>query len=149
MSDQFRAYRHGFPSLADDNHQITSPVDPTYNCIGHAAGTTRWWQPLPAVVPGGKPPFWPAGVPREETIDAFCMAYSALGYSDCSNGEFEIGYEKIAIFAKDGVPKHAARQLDGNNWTSKLGRSVDISHSLHDVSGDFYGHVVRYMKRAK
>jgi hypothetical protein len=149
MAVPHRAYRQWFPNLTDDNHQETSLYDASYNCIGHAAGTTRWWQPLPGFVPGGKPPYWPPGAPREETIDAYMMAYATMGYSECPDGSFEDGYEKVAIFAKNGVPKHAARQVDANSWTSKLGKSEDISHFLHDVAGNMYGQAVRYMKRVK
>ena len=77
------------------------------------------------------------------------MAYETLSYVECPDETFEPGYEKIAIFVLNGVPTHAARQLDSKYWTSKLGKHEDISHSLHDLAGHRYGLVERYMKRPK
>jgi hypothetical protein len=83
-------------------------------------------------------------------MEAFVNAYESVGYVDCGgNGEFEPGYEKVAIYAKDGVPQHAARQLDASYWTSKLGRSVDISHQLEHLEGEQYGKVARFLKRLR
>jgi hypothetical protein len=62
-------------------------------------------------------------------------------------GELESGFEKIALFASDGVPKHAARQLESGRWTSKLGTREDIEHALHDLEGAIYGSVALVMKR--
>ena len=58
--------------------------------------------------------------PREETLDAFIQAYAKPGYQPCENEELEPAYEKIALFASsNGVPTHAARQLQNGGWTSK------------------------------
>src|SRR5947209_104512 len=123
-----KPYRRAFPALTDENHVETSPSDNQYNCIGHAAGTRFWW--WPAEVIGGAV-YWPPDVARELTIEAFVSAYETIGYVDCGDdGGLEVGFEKIALYAKDGLPCHAARQIDACYWTSKLGRSEDISHSL-------------------
>ena len=45
--------------------------------------------------------------------------------------------------------QHVARQLESGLWTSKLGLSVDISHSLHDLEGDTYGEVAALLCRAR
>jgi hypothetical protein len=42
---------------------------------------------------------------------------------------------------------HAARQLPGGRWTSKLGNREDIEHDLNAVSGEAYGTVVMVLKR--
>jgi hypothetical protein len=93
--------------------------------------------------------YWPPNVPQEETVDAYVKAYATIGYVECSNGGFELGFEKVALYALNGTPKHAARQLDAQHWTSKLGRSEDISHQLADLAGSLYGDVVCYLKRPK
>jgi hypothetical protein len=139
-------YRRAFPNLTDDNHEETSKYDPRYNCIGYAAGTRTWWQPKPLV--GGKR-YWPPGVPQEETVDAYVKAYEFKGYSLCQDGSFEAGYEKVAIFAKNGTPKHAALQKDEFFWISKLGKAEDICHYLRAIEGDHYGQVVCFLRRAK
>ncbi len=87
------------------------------------------------------------GVARVATMAAFRDAFASLGYVVCDHDELELGTEKIALFALDGVPKHAARQLPSGRWTSKLGPSEDIKHSLHDLTGAVYGSVVLIMKR--
>jgi hypothetical protein len=133
-----------FPGLRDTGHSITSPATPAYNCIAWAAGDDRrfWWPQDLA--------YWPQGAPRELTLEAFVRAYRTVGYDLCEDGTLEAGYEKIAIYAKDSEPTHAARQLPTGEWTSKLGREVDISHAtLSGLQGDAYGTVVRFMRRAR
>jgi len=142
-----KPYRQAFPALTDENHIETSPADAEYNCIGHAADSRLWW--WPGEVIGGNH-YWPSGVAQDVTIEAFVSAYETVGYADCGqDGRFEAGFEKVAIYARDGAPKHAARQVDASYWTSKLGRTVDISHQLEHLEGTYYGEVVRYLKRRK
>jgi hypothetical protein len=90
---------------------------------------------------------WPIGVVRAETIEAFQDAFASLGYAVCDDDKHEPGFEKVALFALDGLPKHASRQLPSGRWASKLGLSEDIEHSLHDLSGNVYGAVAIVMKR--
>jgi hypothetical protein len=66
---------------------------------------------------------------------------------ECEDGRLESGFEKIALFALEGLPKHAARQLQSGRWTSKLGRLEDIEHTLDDLTGALYGSVALVMKR--
>jgi hypothetical protein len=56
-------------------------------------------------------PCWGTSVgARAETIDAFRDAFATLCYSVCDNDQLEPGYEKVALFALAGAPKHAAKQ---------------------------------------
>lgn len=133
----------GFPLLRHDNYLITSPQTYEYNCIAWAAGCNdRWWEPDDQDVG-----YWPDGVDRKPTLDAFLAAYGTLGYVQCQDNDYEKGYEKIALYAKDGKPTHAARQLPNGRWTSKLGASHDIEHELGAIEQGDYGRVVAYMKR--
>ena len=92
--------------------------------------------------------YWLPGVPREETLTVFVAAFAALGYAPCDVADQEPGFEKVALFAQpSGVPTHAARQLAGGAWTSKLGTLEDIEHSLHALEGEVYGRVVQLLKR--
>lgn len=132
-----------FPRLRGRSYQITSPQDQNYNCIAFAAGDTKtWWWPDEA----GEDT-WPDGIVRAETIAAFRDAFRTLGYLECDDDQLEPGFERIALFALEGHPKHAARQLPNGRWTSKLGRMEDIEHGLDDLSGTLYGSVVLLMKR--
>src|SRR5437868_6154338 len=127
-----------FPGLRGTHYQVISPPDESYNCIAWALGDTAdcWWPADPDLSP------WPEGVPREETLEAFRAAFAASGYVVCDGEELEPGFEKIALFASHkGVPKHAARQLRGGRWSSKLGKLELIDHALHDLEGTEYGAV--------
>ena len=130
-----------FPNLNDDNHEITSPVTVDYNCIAWAAhNSQRWWQPGV---------YWPNEVSREDCgIGALVDAFVKIGFEECSDGELEEGFEKVALYGSGMMYTHAARQLPNGQWTSKLGQLEDITHSTPEViAGSDYGEVVKFMKR--
>jgi hypothetical protein len=136
-----------FPNLQEKGYDVTSPETPFYNCIAWAAGDTkRWWWPDP-----NDQYYWPSGVPRNETLQAFIFLFESLGYSVCEASEHEKGFEKIAIYVdySKGKPTHAARQVAPGRWTSKLGSSADIEHDISGVSGAQYGSIAVIMKRPK
>jgi hypothetical protein len=85
----------------------------------------------------------------EESVDAFEAAFATLDYAPYADEGVESEFERIALFAKSGVPTHAARQLPSGRWASKLGMREDIEHDLHALEGDLYGNVVRLLKRLK
>lgn len=136
--------QHHWPRLSPGQYEITSPQDQAYNCIAWAAGdNSRWWEPSPY-----QQLYWPEEAPREFTIAALTVVYSAMGYRPCNTAEFEPGFEKVAIFGHaDGTAAHAARQLSDGRWTSKLGRFVDISHHLGDLCNEEYGQVRAILRR--
>jgi hypothetical protein len=136
------------PRLPQSSYSRTSPRDKLYNCIAWAAGdTARWWWPPH---PLGGYAYWPHGLPNDQTIANFERAYETVGYSRCPDGAFDEKLEKIAIYALNGVPTHAARQLSNGKWTSKCGKSFDIEHELpEDVGGGIYGDVVLFMSRGR
>ena len=133
-----------FPNLRAEFSVERSKRDFFYNCIAFAASEThRIWWPSPV-----NKAYWPAGVPRERTLDAFKAAYATLGFEGCDGGELEQGYEKIAIYALRAKPTHAAKQLPNGHWASKIGREEDIEHeTVSGVTGDNYGEVAVYLKR--
>ncbi len=138
--------RFGFPRLTTANSRVTSPEDEDYNCIAWAAETTdRWWWPDPQ-----QQSFWPAGIPRIVSLDSFAGAYATLGYSQRTDSSWQVGSQKIAIFADtSGKPTHAARQLPGGWWASKLGTIIDIEHELNAVEGPVYGSVAIVLERMR
>jgi hypothetical protein len=133
-----------FPKLQHTHYRITSPPERRYNCIAWAAAdTSDWWWPEPE-----GPAHWPEGAARALTLAAFQQAFASLGYEACDNDEVETGFEKVALYAgADGIPTHAARQLQAGSWTSKLGRMEGIEHQLDDLTGTLYGSVVLLLKR--
>jgi len=134
-----------FPGLRGKPYRKTSPADDRYNCIAWAAGITDiWWWP----VGEASRTYWPASAPREETVAAIQAAFASLGFALCQSDAWETGSAKVALFADaDGLPTHAARQLSGGLWTSKLGKLEDIEHDLYDLEGAEYGKVVHVMTR--
>jgi hypothetical protein len=136
-----------FPGLAADGYRETSPPTWDYNCIAWAASRTdRWWEPDASLQF-----FWPPGVPRQYTLIAYVAAYESEGFVVCPSDHFEIFSEKIVIYVvSNGVPKHAARQLDNGKWTSKLGPNIDIEHATPEaVSGGHYGQPACFMRRRR
>ena len=140
-----------FPNLSRDEYLVTSPESDRHNCIAWAAGDSsrRWWPDTPDY-------YWPDTAPLEETLESFRAVFEVMGYGDCSTGELEPDFEKVAIFVdSDGVPTHAARQLDDGAWTSKLGDWEDIKHdSLNALENapfmnSMYGTVSRFMRRPR
>jgi hypothetical protein len=132
------------PRLTPDNYRETSPASQEYNCIAWAVGVTdAWWWPTP-----GR--YWPADVPREESLAAFLALFTSLGYSPVSSPAPEPDVEKVALYVVGETPTHAARQLPSGLWTSKLGPALDIEHSTPDaVAGGAYGEVVAVLGRVK
>jgi hypothetical protein len=89
-------------------------------------------------------------VPRELTVEAFVAAFVTVGYEVCDDGEYENGWEKVALYVNaQRVPQHMARQVNASQWTSKLGPCHDILHTLPGVAGKLYGTVHLFMKRRK
>lgn len=139
------------PNLTDHNCVVTSPQTNGYNCIAWAIrDTTRWWWPVP--LRGIN--YWPRGLPRDETLDAFIRAFGTVGFTPCVDGSLQDGVEKVALFAKrvgaSLVPTHAALQLESGAWTSKLGPLEDINHTALDaVNGPLYGQAVQFLARPR
>jgi hypothetical protein len=132
-----------FPDLGRTGYRVTSPPDPQYNCIAYTAGITdAWWWPDPDGFD-----YWPPRVVRERTLPAFIEVFAMLGYGPCSDGTLEAGWEKVAIYATDEGPTHAARQLPIGRWSSKLGPDDDIEHSLEGLISDVYGTAVQFLRR--
>ena len=139
----YELFKLAFPDLDSEGFQETSPATRQYNCIAWAAGQeTQWWWPDP-----NSAYFWPVGHARTVTLEAFQKAFESLSYQQCAGGTLEEGFEKIAVYALAGKPTHAARQLPNGMWTSKLGKSVDITHLLRGLEGPVYGRVTMFMKR--
>jgi hypothetical protein len=142
-----------FPKLAsDDNFDITSPQTPDYNCLAWACNySDRWMQP-PAIT---EPPFdsvvyWPPEAKQGLGIDCLIDAFKSKGYEVCESWEHEAGYQKVALYVKDGTTgwTHAAREKRNGFWTSKLGSGNDIQHGTpFTIEGKSYGVVYCIMKR--
>lgn len=133
-----------FPGLNHSEVKLTSPITSRYNCIAWAAGfSDRWFWPSPNY-------YWPEGIPVVPTEAAFEAAYKTLGFEKAEKMEDDTqSADWIAVFVQGNFVTHASRLLPNGFWTSKLGRGVDIEHSLSALEGSEYGKVAFYMKRLK
>ena len=137
---------YSFPDLVLDGYTVESPTTIQYNCIAWAAeDNTQPWDPDPLF----RIAHWPTGVPRQQTMAAFVQAFQQLRYEECESDSLELGFEKVAIYAKSGVPHHMAKQLENGQWTSKLGDDVDINHALRGLEGAIYGSVATILRRRR
>jgi hypothetical protein len=132
-----------FPALAATGYRVTSPATPIYNCFAWAASRDdAWWEPNP-----DGDGYWPPGVLCARTLEAVSAAYATLGYQPCPLSDVEAGFEKIAVYAKNGLPTHAARQMTTGVWSSKLGALEDVEHQLAGLEGEEYGTVALVLRR--
>jgi hypothetical protein len=149
-----KALEAKFPALRSSQYSVTSPKDPTYNCIAWAAGDdTMWWEPVSSPTPGGLGGYyWPDGLPRKVSFPNYILAFKRQGYRECPDGSLEDGWEKVALYVdSQGTPTHAARQLPDGHWASKLGRSQDIEHDVPEAVGgpSAYGTVQAFLRRTR
>ena len=132
-----------FPNTKIEPFIQTSYEDVRYNCIAWAASDdTRWYEPDPYGIY-----YWPINIDREYTTEAYINLYETLGYLRCNNGDLETGFIKIAVFENGGLPSHAARQLTDGNWTSKLGKNIDVTHTIFSIEDGLYGVVIQYLRK--
>jgi hypothetical protein len=141
-----------FPKLAVDGWHKTSEETTDYNCFAFALhDEDDWYSPLP--ISGY---YWPADkIAMNTSIPTMVDLYRYEGgFEPCENGEYEEGFEKIALYINQrGNVTHAARQISRSMWTSKLGTMIDIEHrllsSLEDagITDDEYGKVAQFLKR--
>ena len=140
------------PRPAKAEHRITSRPRSGENCIAHAAGAKdEWWEPHDDRIW----PFPPGHPCYNYRVESLVCVYESLGYRVCASAVHEPNCEKIAIYGRNGIYEHAARQniVDGT-WTSKLGPEDDINHTTLEALIDTadgvkgYGNVVVVMSRS-
>jgi hypothetical protein len=136
-----------FPKLAAFGYTVTSQQTTAYNCIAYVLGDSEraWWP--------HEDYYWPADAPMEDSIEGFSAMFRSLGYEPADSADLEQGFEKIVLYAKGGIPTHAAKQLPTGEWTSKLGDLEDISHPCAEAletegQRGNYGAVHSYYKRS-
>lgn len=140
---QLQELRKLFPKVTSTNYRLTSPVDRRYNCIAWAAGVNDvWWEPDPFFQF-----YWPLGVERSYSIACYMRAYGTLGFTPCDSPSRDPNFQKVALYAANNVPTHAARQTQDGWWASKLGPNVDIEHELAALDGGEYGRVVTILRK--
>lgn len=136
-------YFSSFPNSKHDPIEICSPETEAYNCIAWALGENfRWWEPE------SEGCFWLESLEKGKALTTVVRLFKEAGFKDCKDVLPERGYEKVALFSADGLTcEHVSRQLSTGIWTSKLGLSFDVNHTLHSLEGGIYGYAVLFLKR--
>jgi hypothetical protein len=131
-----------FPNSEKESFLITSPETKTYNCLAWALGDNEnWWE-------ADEDSYWLPDLPENDDIATIVLLFEKFGFETCAENGHEVGFEKVALFSKDQIVcTHIARQLDNGFWTSKLGVSYDVQHSLPAMEGGMYGDVYVFLKK--
>jgi hypothetical protein len=133
------------PGLTRENHRVTSDWNFNNNGIAWAVGDKeRWWDDFRGC-------YWPDKEAESDTVEGWLRIFALSGYYEfAGSGDLEDGFEKVAIYVKDGEPSHAAHQLESGAWSSKLAFENDIEHdSLGVLEGNFFGEVAHILKRRR
>lgn len=134
------------PNLAGTLYLEASEATDVYNCITFAFGDSQnWWWPIK-----GYGCYWPPGFDLNNSIDTFARLFQLHGYVKCDSSAHEHGYEKVAIYSRNGRVEHTARQLRSGRWASKLGEEQDIEHDrVEDVECQSYGSATMFFRRGR
>jgi hypothetical protein len=146
MIDRLQHIENLFPNLVDVGYSPKSNATTIYNCAAYAAGDEfHKWQGYRHAG------YWPPRAKEGHDVAAIISAFKEIGYSECNfDAGLEAGFEKVAIYAKDNVWQHAARQCEDGRWTSKIGNLEDIIHKTpFALTGAEYGDVVCFLKRSR
>ena len=135
-----------WPKLRSDSYEIKSRCTIEYNCVAWVIGETAKW-----IDAYDDNPNWPRDLDRTQTIQNYADFFQRYGFEICSDGTFEVGIEKIAIYGDQlNLFTHVCLQLPSGGWTSKLGCLEDIEHATtQSLCGQFYGDVVICMRRER
>ena len=144
ISEWRRALAAAFPRLAREGYEIVGEPTRRYNCIAYAAGdANEWWWPT-----GGR--YWPDYATRTQRMESLVEVFGGLDYEPCGNNGLESGFEKIALYERDGRFEHAALQTSAGRWRSKMGEGPVIEHpSPESLADGMYGNPTILMRRRR
>lgn len=134
-----------FPNSEKEPFIITSPENTHYNCVAWALGDTEnWWEP-------DEDYCWLPHLELDDRLQTVQQLFEYFGFEVVSQPDWENQIEKIALYSNDGLfCSHVAKQTVDGHWTSKLGISFDVKHSLQTLEAGIYGHLaVVLQKKAK
>jgi len=137
----YLTHKH-FPNSFSEPMEITSPETSDYNCLAWSLNETQKWFDFEEDY------IWFPNIENDYNLNNFVQLFENLGFSVSDSSIFETGFEKIALFSLDNEEcSHVARQTVNGKWTSKLGVSYDVLHTLSSIAGGIYGEAVVFMKR--
>lgn len=129
---------------------VNSDEDKKYNCIAFAIGYQDIWIATGRDIAWF---WWPNHIPLDTDPNSLVETFRYFGFEVCNDDLPEAGYDKVALYQKDGNWTHAARIIADGVYHSKLGESFDIFHRRGDVMdkannpSESYGIPFVFMKR--
>jgi hypothetical protein len=103
--------------------------------------TENWWE-------ADEDYLWLNNLDFDNTLSTTELFFQHFGFETIDKPNFKNGLEKIALFSDDGIYcSHVAKQLSPNRWSSKLGISYDVSHTLKSMENGIYGDVVMILQK--
>lgn len=133
-----------FPNSLHEPFEITSPETANYNCLAWAMKDNSKW------IECDEDYFWFDGIPRDNKLSTIISIFEKKGFQQTKNIEYEDNTELVALFTKDNIEcSHLARQIGHQLWTSKLGSSFDVNHSLRSIERGIYGNAVIFVKKER
>lgn len=144
-------YKKLFPLLNDYN-LIPNSDNSEFNCISYSIGIKdKWSWPYDVNTQYIREynVYWP--VKNEISKDAFDEFYEYHGFEKMSLLDFSYDprYIKVALYTKNGIPKHAAIQKDKIFWESKIGEYGIIKHDLFEIESSSYGELTQIYRKLK
>lgn len=128
---------------------VTSAASVFYNCVAWALANQA-----DVIWPDEDEQWgWPPAVERSEKVETVEAFFRLVGFQKCdADTTFHDGVEKIALYAKQGLVKHVARQFPAGEhkgqWTSKFGSEADVRHeTAQAIEGNAYGTIASVMYR--
>jgi len=131
-----------FPNSYKEPFEITSSETPDYNCLAWALNdNSKWYE-------SDDDYFWFNDIARDNLLTTIQKIFENLGFHQTNFAKYQIDYERIALFSIDNNEcSHLARQIDEDKWTSKLGSSYDVNHSIKSIENGIYGNAVIFLER--
>lgn len=117
----------GFPQLINVAAKQTSLFDPYYNCIAYAFGDlTEWWWPTGLALGGhdANGMYWPIASDNRTKMQAFLDWFQHDGWTQTPSDVFVPQMRRVARYARQGQPTHAARQIGPDLWSSNAPLAV-------------------------
>lgn len=144
-------YKKLFP-LLNDYELIHNSDNTQYNCISYSVGIKdKWSWPYDEneIYEYDYDHYWP--VKNELSKDAFDEFYEYHGFEKMSllDISYDPRYIKVALYTKNGIPKHATIQKDKIFWESKIGLLGIIKHDLFEIESNSYGELTQIYRKLK
>jgi hypothetical protein len=131
-----------FPNSFLEPLEISSPETGDYNCLAWALNdNSKWYESEDDYC-------WFDKIDRDNKLSTIQKIFEQIGFNLTRNSEYQVDIERVALFSTDNIDcSHLARQIGKNVWTSKLGSSYDVNHTLRAIEDGIYGNPILFLER--